>query len=206
MNIIKTLSKGVPLLALLVASLPAYGASVSYFLDQANVMPDGIDYLRVSISELSGGGVDFMVEPLAPLSGVAGPNFGVQEFGFNVNPGVSTSGMQILGLPATWNVRTGDRQKMSIFGRFDFGVWGDGMSRQDPLSFSVTGLSLSNIEPFFAAHVADFDGPSTISSAYFGGGAPDPVPLPGAAWLFASGLLGVLAAARGRRSGVVAAR
>lgn len=199
MNIIRKLSKGLPLFALLLASLPASGATVSYFLDQSNVMPDGTDYLRVFLSDRAGGGVDFLVEPLAPLSSVAGPNFGIQKFGFNVNSGVSTNGVQILGLPPSWSVRTGHRQKMSIFGTFDFGLWGDGMSRQDPLRFSVTGLSLGDVAPFFAAHVADFDGPGTISSAFFGGGTLAPVPLPGAVWLLGSGLLALFGVGARRR-------
>jgi hypothetical protein len=89
------------------------------------------------------------------------------------------------------------------------------------LSFSVTGidgdtpedyavLSTGNVasgHEMFAAHVAGFnwcplDGKKgskkCVTSGFFAGS--DPVPLPAAAWLFATGMAGALIRARKRRA------
>ena len=51
------------LAALLVLLLPARAATVSYFLDLANELPDGENYLRVTISDSTTvpGDIDFQV-------------------------------------------------------------------------------------------------------------------------------------------------
>src|SRR5437868_2782766 len=65
----------------------AYAASVSYILDQSNALPDGNDYLRVTIEDGLNGAIDFTVEVLSALSNLASGNFGMQSFGFNVDQG-----------------------------------------------------------------------------------------------------------------------
>lgn len=200
----------------------ASAASVSYYLNQSNQLPDGTNYLEVTVTDSGNpaGPLDFTVQTLAPLSTVSGSNFGIQSFGVGVKPGVSTAGVKVTSLPAGWNVRP--YLKMSQFGTFDVGLFGHGYSRMDPLTFQVTGLSLTDLEPFFAAHVAGFDWVSGvggaqgsgvdgwgspgggISSAFFAGAAdPAPVPLPAALWLMLGGLgaLGAFArrGARARR-------
>ena len=98
---------------------------------------------------------------------------------------------------------------------FDVRILGTGQTRQDPLQFSVLGLSLEDIIPGFASHVAGFMEGSDIcykensevcikedghvSSAFFYGDRQvSAVPLPAAFWLFSSGLilLGTIAARR----------
>lgn len=129
----------------------AHAASTSYFLDQSNSLPDGTNYLKVTLTEI-GSGVDFLVQTLSPLNGVAGKNFGIQSFGFNFT---SNTLYEISGLPDYWKVSSS--KQMSEFGRYDIRLQGKGKSRTDELSFSVGGTSLSDFDDFFAAHVAGFE-------------------------------------------------
>jgi hypothetical protein len=194
------------------ASFQASAASVSYFLDQSNVsaLPDGNDYLKVTISDSTtvSGNIDFKVETLAPLNGIAGTSgFGVDQFGFNTNNAL-TSGNFVL--PANWTY-AGSGQ-MDGFGLFNLQADTNGAgNRLATLNFSVTGVTGDTVydyvmlssgnagqgNTFFAAHVAGFDAGGGVTSAYFAGSAP--VPLPAAAWLFGSGLLGLLGVARRRQ-------
>lgn len=188
---------------LLFASTAARAASVSFYLDQSNKLPDGTNYLSVMLTENLSGGVDFLVQTLSPLNGIAGRNFGIQKFGFNFT---SNTPYEITGLPDYWRVKK-DKQ-MSEFGRYDIRLQGKGKARTDELSFTVTGVGLGDFDSFFAAHVAGFEwcppkekghrwcsGKDCVSSAYFGGSVSQ-VPVPAAVWLFASGLLGLIGVAR----------
>ncbi len=186
---------------------PAQAASVSFFLDQSNKLPDGANYLSVTLTD-SESGVNVLVKTLDPLNSIAGGHFGIQSFGFNFT---SNSLYEITDLPDYWKVQK-DKQ-MSEFGRFDIRLQGKGKARTDTLSFTVGGVTLADFDDYFAAHVAGFEwcklndenrdgknkwcgGKDCVSSAYFGGGTPTAVPLPAAAWLFGSGLLGLVGVAR----------
>lgn len=220
---------------LLFAALPAHAASVSFFLDQSNKLPDGTNYLSVMLTENETGGVDFLVKTLAPLNDIAGSNFGIQKFGFSFADGSwgeinsftdpkhgkskrhgddyskHKTWDQISGLPDHWSVQ--NNKRMDGFGKFDIRLAGRGNARTDSLSFTVDGVSLDNFGSLFSAHVAGFEwcaiddkrrrwcsGKDCITSAYFAGSMPvSQVPLPGAIWLFGSGLVGWLGLASRRR-------
>jgi hypothetical protein len=205
------------LLGLALTGGVAQAASVSYFLDQTNVsptLPDGSNYLQVTISDATFGtdaaAIRFDVTLLDALTDIAGDNFGVQAFGFST-AGITDDVVDaIVGLPSGWGADA-DRN-MSAFGRYDVQVSGTGSNRQSPtLTFYIAGidgdvvadyaqLSSGNAgdgNQFFAAHVAGFtvDGAPTVTSGFFAGVSP--VPLPATAWLFLAGL--GAAAARTRR-------
>lgn len=145
-------------------------ASVSYYLDQSNQLADGVNYLRVTISdERLPGVIDFTVEALQPLLDLAGNHFGIQKFAFNILDGVGAEASDVNALPEHWWVRNGGR--MDGFGRYDITLQGTGNSRQDPLTFSITGVDLDTIQSYvdlstglspqgfslFAVHVAGFN-------------------------------------------------
>lgn len=190
---------------LILAAVPARAASVSFFLDQSNKFPDGVNYLSVSLMDNDTGGVNILVKTLDPLNSIAGDRFGIQKFGFGLSNGVFE---EITGLPDGWKVK--HNKRMDGFGRFDFQLQGKGWARTDELSFKVSGVSLGNFDPFFAAHVAGFEwrnigderrnlcsGKDCLTSAYFTGSmSTAPVPIPAAVWLFGSGLIGLVAVAR----------
>lgn len=177
--------QSVAALSLLAAfsTAPAFGASVSYFLDQSNDLPDGTSYLKVTISDGIGGLIDFSVKTLAPLNSIASPSFGIQTFGFNTTPVGLPTDSALVNLPTGWsgNVapppNTGDG-----FGKFEFAVSNGGSNRQTTLTFSVdvAGDTVNDYYELssgtagqgnvqYAALVADF-----TTSAWFGGGAPVP--------------------------------
>lgn len=192
----------------------ADASTVSYHLTESNAaaLTDGVNYLRVTISDATFGpdlnAIRFDVELLGALTGIADDNFGLQSFGFNAGLGTSVVMNAITGLPDGWTARADANQ--SGFGRFEVLVRGSGSTRVTPLlSFYVSGIEGDAPEDYallstgnaglgntmFAGHVAGFldqdPGKGTLTSAYFGG-SMSVVPVPATAWLFTSavGLLG----------------
>jgi hypothetical protein len=189
---------------------PAAAATLAYGLDQANSgLPDGTVSVIVTIADGIGGSIVFTIAT-SPGAFAEGINFGVQSFGFNLAVGATPLSAANFLLPAGWTVASSKKQ--NGFGRFDWVVSGSGGSRLDPLVFSILGIAddtpasyfdlsgapASEGQVAFAAHVAGFVPPSGSgpTSAYFGGSTP--VPLPAAAWLLGSGLIGLLGMARAR--------
>ena len=191
----------------------AQATTVSYILDQSNTLalPDGSNYLQVTIDDNGGGGtVDFWVETV-PGAFTAGTNFGIQSFGFNFTGVTAPSAVDFI-VPNGWNVDVPPPNNQDGFGDFDFIVSNGGGNRLDPLHFSIAtteglssffALSSGNAgegNAAFAAHVAGFTvNGSSVTSAWFGGSTV--VPVPAAVWLFVSGLLGLAGVARRRRTG-----
>jgi hypothetical protein len=183
-------------------------ASVSYYLDQSNKLSDGINYLKVTIADGAEGSVDFTVEALQPLLDLAGDNFGIQKFGFNILGGVAAEADDVADLPENWRA-----------------LKGKGKNRQDPLTFSIDGVDFDTIMSYidlstgrspqgfslFAAKVSGFNfgncngsddkdkkGPSGLDggkcthSAYFGGVTQvNGVPAPPAVWLLGTAIAGL---------------
>lgn len=207
--------------------LPAQAAAITFLLDQSNAdaaFPDGTPYLEVTVSDGHVGAIDFTVRMLPATLTAAGPNFGLQSFGFNLGSGAAPlSAANILGLPAGWGASTEKRQ--DGFGRFAVVVGdapGGGNVRVTPeLRFSIIGLNGDSIHDYvalsgggvtqgrvyYAAHVAGFIGLDTLlpPSAYFGGSratSAAAVPVPAPAWLLGSalGLLGGVRWRTGRQS------
>lgn len=203
----------------MLCGMPLQAASVSYVLDQSNAdaaFPDGTPYLYVTIADGASGAIDFTVSILGPVLAVAGPNFGLQTFGFNTTGAAdAVTRTNITSLPGGWSVSANKGQ--DGFGKFDFVVGdgpGGGTVRITPtLNFSVTGIDGDSIydyvatgsgtvtqgRVYFAGHVAGFVGVNTLlpPSTYFGGSTRDDqqvVPVPAAAWLLMSavGVLGGL--------------
>lgn len=205
--------------ALMLSAGSAQAASVSYYLNQSNALPDGTNYLQVTISDGVDGAIDFLVETLSPLNDIGGSNFGIQAFAFNVVAGGDAEAGKITNLPEDWVAR--DKSRMSSFGFFDIKVTGRGTSRTDSLTFSLEGIdgdapsdyavlstgTASSGHSFFAAKVAGFEfcpeenagkGPC-IRSGFFGADeSASPIPLPATAWLLMTGVAGALVRARRR--------
>lgn len=180
-------------------------ASLSFCLNQSNALPDGTNYLQVTLTE-NGSGVDFLVKTLNPLNSIAGDHFGIQKFGFNFT---GDSSYEITGLPDYWRAK--EDKRMSEFGMFDIRLQGKGKARTDSLSFTVNGVTLDDFDSLFSAHVAGFEwcriderrnwcgDRDCTTSAYFAGTMPvSEVPTPAAVWLFGSGLIGLAGIARRR--------
>jgi hypothetical protein len=194
-------------------------ASVSFYLDQSSGLPDGINYLQVTIADGADGAVDFTITTLQPLLSIAGDNFGIEKFAFNVAGDVGTGRDNVTALPSGW--LTGQNGLVSGFGTYDLIVDIQNSSPRDPLTFSVTGVDLDTVmsyvdlssgsspqgPSFFSVYVGGFNfgdcGDTERSSkncytgAFFGGAQA--VPAPPAIWLLGTAVAG-LAARRLRRS------
>lgn len=186
--------------ALMLVALPVHAASVSFFLDQSNKLPDGTNYLSVMLTENGSGGVDFLVQTLDPLNSIADRHFGIQKFGFSF---LDDTWGEISDLPDGWRVRS--NRRMDGFGKFDIRLQAKGKNRTDELSFTVDGVTLGDFDSLMSAHVAGFEwcriderrnkcgGKDCVTSAYFAGSMQvSQVPVPAAVWLFGSGLVGLL--------------
>ena len=196
---------------LLTATVQA--ASVSYYIDQSNALPDGVNYAQVTISDSNTniGDIDFLVEIIPSAFSVSpDANFGMQTFSFNYDTTLSNSDMNITNIDPSWSI-SANNNAGGGFGKFGFELSGTGSTRTDVLSFSISGITGdtpmsyatgSELNPssgeFFATHIAGFDLTEGVTSAQFAGSSP--VPVPAAAWLFASGLLGLVGYARRRQS------
>ncbi|MFA7593625.1 MAG: VPLPA-CTERM sorting domain-containing protein [Thiohalobacteraceae bacterium] len=209
----KTFSRTVGALALVSAAFSVQAASISYYLDQSNVLTDGVNYLQVTISDgATIGDIDFTVDVLsANFPGPLLSNFGMQTFSFNYDNSLSISTANIQDVdPATWNI-TEDANAGGGFGKFEFELSGTGATRTTLLTFTISGVTGdtlssyaigSTLNPssgeFFAAHVADFAMTNGATSAQFAGSTP--VPVPAALWLFGSGLLGLVGISRRKKT------
>ncbi len=234
---------GVAVVLWLVSAIPAHAASVSYFLDESNRLPDGTNYLKVTIDdEGRAGAINFHIQALPALSGLVCDEFGVLKFGFN---GIELDKNNILGLPDGWKIK--HDKKMDGFGKFENVLIGKKWNGQDPLSFSISGIDGDSIYSYANSHDGgNGDFFSTFvsgtekhrghdkwhgeryfkthdksdsewygewytnnchrctKSGYFGGGSDlAPVPVPGALWLFGSGLIGLLGLGRRSRNETV---
>lgn len=207
------------LMAASLFSIQVSAATMSYYMDQSNVLADDQNYLKVTLADstTTAGALDVTVETLETLNNAAGVNFGIQSFAFNAQPAllvsengngfdIATQTMSLTNLAEGWSLDT--HKNMSEFGKFDIRLSGTGSTRMDPLTFTLGGVSHDTVDAYFAAHVADFsiDGES---SAFFaggtlvnggdpGGGPISEVPVPAAAWLLGSGLIGMVGMARRR--------
>lgn len=196
-------------LPLIFAATQTSAASISYYLDQSNDLPDGINYAQVTISDGIGGNIDFSVDVLENAFSVSsGANFGMQAFSFNYDLSLSVSSANIQDIdPSSWTISQ-TANAGGGFGKFEFELSGNGSSRTSLLSFSINGVNGdtvndyaigSTLNPgsgeFFAAHIAGFDTTNDVSSAQFAGSTVV-VPVPAALWLFGSGLIGLVAVSR----------
>jgi hypothetical protein len=83
-------------LPLIFAATQTSAASISYYLDQSNDLPDGINYAQVTISDGIGGNIDFSVDVLENAFSVSpGANFVMQAFSFNYDLSLSVSSANI---------------------------------------------------------------------------------------------------------------
>ncbi|MEK7414913.1 MAG: VPLPA-CTERM sorting domain-containing protein, partial [Planctomycetota bacterium] len=195
-------------MALMLAG-PANAASVSYFLDQSNHLPDGTNYLKVTIDDQGLAGViNFTLDQFDTLSDLSKCKLGIVRFGFN---GDELDKSNIVGLPDGWKLK--NEKNIAGFGRYENVLFGKPLT--DSLTFSIVGVDGDSIYSyaeshdggkglFFSAlvngtckHCGEHDHRRSRSGT-FGGSTLDaaPVPLPAAAWMFGSGLLGLIGVAR----------
>lgn len=183
----------------------ATAASVSYLLDQSNALPDGVDYLQVTISDsdIVEGDIDFLVEVISDALPEPGDNFGMQSFYLNAEDGIYVSAGNITIDTSGWSVND-DRNAGGSFGKYDVALKGKGNSRVEALTFSIGGIDDDTIfsyavgsalnpssGEYFAAHVAGFSyDPYGVGSGKFAGSSLIPVPPAALLFLSALGALG----------------
>lgn len=175
----------------------------TYYLNQSNTLADGINYAQVDVLE-NGGNLDFTVSALTPT------NWKLSNFYFNLGGSVGT--VSLTGLPSGWSADNG--QNVSSFGVFSDGGKGTGSTLQSSFTFtadSTVALTLANLASnsqgwIFAAHVqcqnktnSPCSSENGATSHFIAGPEVAPVPLPAAAWLFGSALLGFVSLSNRRK-------
>lgn len=190
-------------------AVSANAATVSYILTEGDGSVGPGEYVSVMLEDSMSnpGSVDISVSQLEDIS--VGENPGIVAFGFNLLnvPGEegkapNPDAVMITGLPDNWTKRYD--YPMSEFGNFGFVVKGIDYDREETLTFSVAGMTTADFGTGFAASVqgdpADSNSFMTVTygnAKPVDGGTP-PIPLPAAAWLMMSGLVGVVGVARRR--------
>ncbi len=209
----------------------AQAQSVSYYLDQSNtanapLIADGFaNYLKVTIdNEGTAGYVNFTVDVQPALLSLAGSNFGIDKFAFNVTSGgilpPDCGGPGCVGwsnVPTGWTANTPPPTNQNDgFGKYDVEVSTTGSNRLTTLSFSILSNNTLNQfldlsanpaaegNAYFAAHVAGFSTSNTsggtVTSAYFGATSLIPaVPVPAPLVLLASALIPLLRFAKRKK-------
>lgn len=202
----------------LFSATSSQAASVSFYLDQSSGLPDGVNYLQVTIADGVDGAIDFTITALQPLLDIAGEGFGIEKFAFNVVGDVGTTIDNVTAMPAGW--QAGHNGLVSGFGTYDLIANHQGSSGHNPLTLSVTGVDLDTVmsyvglssgsspqgPSFFAVYVNGFSfgdcgdgasGKNCYTGAFFGGAQA--VPAPPAIWLLGTAVAG-LAVRRIRRT------
>lgn len=187
----------------------ALANTATFYLNQSNiesVLPDGHDYLKVTITSTTAGNATFDVAPLYAFN--QGSNFGLQSFGFNYGGSNTITADNFSGLAAGWSIDLPPPSGQDGFGKFDFIAQSSGANRLSLLNFTVTGLggatsaetlgyfaklSSGNTgqgNQYFAAHLTGFTtNDANVSSGYFAGSAVAPVPEPETYATLLAGLL-----------------
>lgn len=194
--------------------------------NESTLFPSGIDYLKVTIDDLgiANDKIYFTVTPLPKLTAMADSHFGIDKFAFN-GPSLSASNISVPGWTISNphnvssygdfnNLLSGHGHRLNPL-TFSINAAND--------TVDTYAAALSNGSAFFVAHVGglkpvcktrrgtavddddeneneDEGECNCATSAYFGGSTvvapPASVPVPAAAWLFASGLLGMVGVTR----------
>jgi len=205
----------------------AAAATVSYYMSESNkptFFASGNDYLKVLISDaIADDKIHFTVTPLAALTDLAGTGIGIDKFMFN-GPALTQLNIDIAG----WEI-SNDKNDPRKFGPFSNRLANDGAGLGSfPFEFSIDAENdtvdsyaqpYANGSFFFAARVAGFNigcngnksgggenseepGCGHATRAYFSGSAlspPSAIPVPAAAWLFVSGLIGMISVSRPKK-------
>jgi hypothetical protein len=168
------------LLALLI-SVNANATPIPLNVNNENIV--GGPWGQVTLTQMGTYEVDFSVEAFASAFISVGTNFGIQQFGFNVN----TSAPLIINYPTGWSLK--QDKNLDGYKMFDILEKGTGSTRKNPLTFSITSTDPISVSEFivlngagypFAVHIADFTATTatgtTKDSAWF---STVPVPEPG---------------------------
>lgn len=137
---IKTIFLASTLLALTLAAngnLRAAIVTESFFLNQSNALPNGVNYATVKLTaDDSAGTVNFEVSAPYVYSGSAGSHYGFDKFFFNTNGLVLTTDFAIV-YPSHWSYGNGSFGA-SEFGNYDVMLTADrGIDSKTPLVFAV---------------------------------------------------------------------
>jgi hypothetical protein len=171
-------------------------------LDLANnASPADPPWATVTISELVSGDIRFVVS-LTDSSDLDKGQVGIEQFGFNVD-GMVPGDLSLTNLSDGFSYDPGGAN-MSRFGRFDVGVWGEKGTGLDPLTFTIVANG-DSVDTYISA----LTNKGYLFAAKLSKGAPmafvatTAVPLPAAAWLFVSGLAGLLLSTRRKQAAKV---
>lgn len=189
--------------------------ATTYYITQSNTTPpftEPADYLKVDVTA-NGSAWNFSVTLGSALSSYSTAE--IDQFAFNTGSagGVSVS---FSNLPTGWaGTYSADSLSMDGFGKFDATVSRNGQTNLQTLNFTISPNTPFNFDSigtcgqgctWFSAHVKEistgyFVNGKEVTSAYFGSSSdptvpPSHVPVPAAAWLLGSGLIGLVGLAR----------
>jgi hypothetical protein len=176
---------------------PATAAVIN--LDLANnASPTDSPWATVTIDELVNGDIRFTVA-LSDSADFDKGQVSIEQFGLNTE-GIDLDSLSFIDISAGFSVNT-KGSTMTKFGRFDLSVFGEKGYGFDPVAFTIVANG-DNI----ATYTSALTNKGFLFSAKLSKGAPmafiatTAVPIPAAAWLFVSGLIGLVGIARRKKA------
>ena len=168
-------------------------------LDMANnASPTDSPWATVTVDELVNGDIRFTVA-LSDSADFDKGQVSIEQFGFNTE-GIGLDSLSFIDISAGFSVHT-KGSTMTKFGRFDLSVFGEKGSGFDPVAFTIVADGDS-----IATYTSALTNKGFLFSAKLSKGAPmafiatTAVPIPAAAWLFVSGLIGLVGIARRKKA------
>jgi len=198
----------------------ARATTVTYYIDHssnASFFPNGHDYAKVVVQDV-GNDIEFSVS-VVPGHFDPDSGFGISSFGFNHSGGPALTSANFSGLPTGWSANPNSDLGGGGFGTFGWDIDRGSSNRASELTFKITGVNGDTPwdyigfssdhadygHQFFALRIGGFKPPGGEGDSrdWFGGCKPPVVPLPASVWLLVSGVAGLGALARRRRSAAV---
>ncbi|GFO63667.1 PEP-CTERM sorting domain-containing protein [Geomonas paludis] len=203
----------------LLATVEARATTLTYSFDQNNSNLTGGPWANITLDDAKEGKVHITVDLLQAGYDSTGSNFGLKDFYFNENTGLTNLSLEF-SYPSTWTYKYSPGSELGgvgPYGKFELVTSGSGSDRTGyldfylssptgPLSAAAFAVTSPNTAYMFAGQIGGFsevgtDGKTYESAQFASSGRPvPPVPEPGTVTLLGAGCFALAVYAKRRKS------